>query len=452
MESGIKEENTWNCDEIGFMVGYLQRGGFAWTFNEIEKPELMDSHDLVSVTAVEAVSATGKSIPTFLIIPGTNIPVYFIQNDLEDDTVITMSFGKTDFLYHLQEIRNRTFKESTIRSAWRKCGLFLYNPSIVLDQLRGALSSLTEDVNERDLPGYITMGSKESSEEDSEPLSTPTNRSSNSMNFRARTPETTRIIRQNPSTPPYNMRIIQKYNTFVLERIESSVISEQPLTPTVKCVFEKAQKVRYSLALNRITTTREMRLLKEKGLKRTQYQEDGRIVAKHGPITVGDARLRAAKDTFNRLAAQEDEEERIAKKAARGEAAFLRRWISKVRHVVRESIIYTKKGEAGNLAGYTKKHYRDYLKGFMPLSAHYCFLRELRFNSAYDTDSIMTWPEDYEPEVITAAIKLMVAEKEQRTANRRKLQLEADGIEVTAKYSLAVMVMRLRVSRMKETA
>jgi hypothetical protein len=91
MESGIKEENTWNCDEIGFMVGYLQRGGFVWTFNEIEKPELTDSHDLVSVTAVEAVSATGKSIPTFLIIPGTNIPVYFIQNDLEDDIVITMS-------------------------------------------------------------------------------------------------------------------------------------------------------------------------------------------------------------------------------------------------------------------------------------------------------------------------------------------------------------------------
>ncbi|KFA67068.1 hypothetical protein S40285_10822, partial [Stachybotrys chlorohalonatus IBT 40285] len=29
------------------------------------------------------------------------------------------------------------------------------------------------------------------------------------------------------------MRIIQKYNTFVLERIKSSVISEQPLTPTV---------------------------------------------------------------------------------------------------------------------------------------------------------------------------------------------------------------------------
>jgi hypothetical protein len=91
MESGIKEENTWNCDEIGFMVGYLQRGGFVWTFNEIEKPELTDSHDLVSVTAVEAVSATGKSIPTFLIILGTNIPVYFIQNDLEDNTVITIS-------------------------------------------------------------------------------------------------------------------------------------------------------------------------------------------------------------------------------------------------------------------------------------------------------------------------------------------------------------------------
>ncbi|KAG5931608.1 hypothetical protein E4U60_005948 [Claviceps pazoutovae] len=71
------------------MVGYIQSGMFVWTFHLVEKPELTDPHDLVSVTAIEAISATGEAIPSFLIIPGVNIPVKFVTNDLDDDIVIT---------------------------------------------------------------------------------------------------------------------------------------------------------------------------------------------------------------------------------------------------------------------------------------------------------------------------------------------------------------------------
>jgi hypothetical protein len=66
----IQTENIWNFDETGFMVGYLRNSTFLWTFNEIEKPVLTDSHNTVSVTAIEAISAAGRCIPSFLILLG----------------------------------------------------------------------------------------------------------------------------------------------------------------------------------------------------------------------------------------------------------------------------------------------------------------------------------------------------------------------------------------------
>ncbi|KJZ69539.1 hypothetical protein HIM_11081 [Hirsutella minnesotensis 3608] len=265
----IEPRNVWNFDETGFMIGYLNKGTFVWTFNEIETPILTDSHDTVSITAIEAISASGNFIPSFLILPGVNIPLQWTQNALDRETILTTSlkgyindiiaiewiehferhtrprnpkeirvllmdgceshftseivhfckqhsielfplpphlthllqpldvgvfrsykywhqqvlyrevadgatdFKKTDFLFHLQEVRNRTFKKATILSAWQKCGLFPHNPSIVLDELQDALSSLTQVVREQDLPGYISDGSSQSSEADGEAKDDP---------------------------------------------------------------------------------------------------------------------------------------------------------------------------------------------------------------------------------------------------------------------------------------
>ena len=90
-ENHIKPENAWNFDETGFMVGYLQKGTFVWTFLEIEQPILTDAHITVSVTSVESISAAGDSIAPFIILPGVNIPVKWVQNRLSDDTTITTS-------------------------------------------------------------------------------------------------------------------------------------------------------------------------------------------------------------------------------------------------------------------------------------------------------------------------------------------------------------------------
>jgi DDE superfamily endonuclease len=46
------------------------------------------------------------------------------------------SFEKADFLTALAGVRESTFKESTVKSAWRATGLIPYNPQVVLDQLQ----------------------------------------------------------------------------------------------------------------------------------------------------------------------------------------------------------------------------------------------------------------------------------------------------------------------------
>ncbi|KFA79431.1 hypothetical protein S40288_10427 [Stachybotrys chartarum IBT 40288] len=140
------------------------------------------------------------------------------------------------------------------------------------------------------------------------------------------------------STPPFNLYILQRYNAFVQCCIKSSMISKVPLTPSVTHIFTKAHKARRALALNSILATREMQLIKRKALERTNRQAKTGLIAKYGPITMGDARLRVARDEYNCRAAQDEEDERIFKRATNAEAAYLRRWNKKVRFTMRNSI------------------------------------------------------------------------------------------------------------------
>jgi len=45
-------------------------------------------------------------------------------------------FDRLDFLHAFQDFRNQTFKRSTIRHAWRKCGIVPFNPAVVLEPLK----------------------------------------------------------------------------------------------------------------------------------------------------------------------------------------------------------------------------------------------------------------------------------------------------------------------------
>ncbi|KAG6023699.1 hypothetical protein E4U19_004199, partial [Claviceps sp. Clav32 group G5] len=74
-----------------FMVGYLYRGSLVWTFNKVDNPGMLGSHDRVSVTAIEAISAAARAISSFIIIPGVNIPEKWIANDVEGETILATS-------------------------------------------------------------------------------------------------------------------------------------------------------------------------------------------------------------------------------------------------------------------------------------------------------------------------------------------------------------------------
>ncbi|RKK62639.1 hypothetical protein BFJ69_g17000 [Fusarium oxysporum] len=134
------------------------------------------------------------------------------------------------------------------------------------------------------------------------------------------------------------MRQIRQYEQYVALRIEVSVASGTPLTPTVAHVNEKLRKAHTTLALNGITATQEMRRLKEKSLERSNRDQGTTILANYGPITVYDARLRVAKDLHNRRANQAAEAQWMHKKKVRDEAAYLRRWMTEVRRLLRASL------------------------------------------------------------------------------------------------------------------
>ena len=94
-------------------------------------------------------------------------------------------------------------------------------------------------------------------------------------------------------------------------------------------------------ALNVTRATAEMKALRDKQLRRSTLLGKTLIIGKYGPLTVDDARIRVAKDEYNRLAAQEDKRQRLRKKETRDEAAYVRCWIREVRSIVRSSITKT---------------------------------------------------------------------------------------------------------------
>jgi hypothetical protein len=45
-------------------------------------------------------------------------------------------YSKLDFLLDLQNIRQQTFKETTIKSSFKRCGIWPFEPDVILDQLK----------------------------------------------------------------------------------------------------------------------------------------------------------------------------------------------------------------------------------------------------------------------------------------------------------------------------
>jgi hypothetical protein len=98
------------------------------------------------------------------------------------------------------------------------------------------------------------------------------------------------------------------------------------------------RKGHMTLALNGIAATQEMHRLKEKALRRARLEEGTSVICKYGPIHVSDARLRVARDEYNRQAAQEEEERRLLERYVTDKVVYIRRWFKEVRARVRRSV------------------------------------------------------------------------------------------------------------------
>ncbi|KAM4058401.1 DDE superfamily endonuclease [Hirsutella rhossiliensis] len=250
-------------------------------------------------------------------------------------------FNKSDFLYHLQELQD-------------------------------TLSSLTEEVAIKDLPGSI-----ESEPQGGPQAARPSTPSPHTP------PSIQRFNWNNVSTPRLNLFTIQRYHAYVqLQGAES----------------------RQNLALNGITATAEMTKIKRN--------------KPSAPVSSNRQLLQAA---------QEEEAQRVRNKEVCDEAGYIRRWLRKVRFNVRISITEARIRDIRGL--WAKGDKRAHLNCNEWMCASYRILRELHNRGVGQSKAIM-WPEYYDREIVKEAAELVVMEANKRAICRQTLSLEADGIEM----------------------
>lgn len=337
------------------------------------------------------------------------------------------------------------------------------------------LSSLASEVAEEDLPGYISSGSSSTHNSDSKSTSDGEDDDEMLCDAHHHVPRVhqIRLMSTTPPlvhwdeviTPEFKLRQIRQYEEYVARRIECSVASGMPLTPSVSHVNEKVRKAHTTLAINGITATQAMRMMKEKNLRRRVRDERTSVIANYGPIRVHDARLRVAKDDHNRLANQQAEEKRIHRKEVENEVIYMKRWLSSVRRILRVSLTELRVAEvhsgqptyenqvkpftAGN--SWVKTDRRRSFSSSALMGQRYALHREMfakhrksftEFNEARERKDIplpeifrFLWyppfllPFDYSYDIVKEALEF-VAEERRRREGQKQLSLEADGVEI----------------------
>lgn len=132
-----------------------------------------------------------------------------------------------------------------------------------------SLRRISSDVAEEDLLGYISSGSSSTHNSDSKSTSDEEDDDEMLCDAHHHVPRV-HEIRLMPTTPPLvnwnevvtpelKLRQIRQYEEYVARRIECSVASGVPLTPSVSHVNEKVKKAHTTIAINGITATQEMK-------------------------------------------------------------------------------------------------------------------------------------------------------------------------------------------------
>ncbi|KAL8325265.1 hypothetical protein RB597_008501 [Gaeumannomyces tritici] len=241
-----------------------------------------------------------------------------------------VDYDRAECFDGLHDMRRRAFKVSTIKSAWLKCGLQPFDPEVVLDNLEDPLTSATSEAVITKKVGYISNATDQlrrieqrgrffasSFDEDGELLRS------------LKTPSPALWARdwKEATTPKLDLSAIGPYEDWLQERLLSSAATGRPVSPTMIHVFSKLRKANEAAILAGARAIEELRQRKEADIDRKKRSSLNRLVTKIGPISVGDARLRAINNEGARLAGQRRERRRLRGRDIKTESATFRRWL-----------------------------------------------------------------------------------------------------------------------------
>ncbi|KAL8332644.1 hypothetical protein RB593_002752 [Gaeumannomyces tritici] len=418
---GISDENNWNSDEAGFRVGVFE-GSLVWCYIDIETWFQSDPDRRSLVTIIESCSASGSTVPPFVIMTGVNISGKHVYNSFDPGTILATSesgwtddivalewldhflentkpsaptnyrlllidnhgshltfpfwqkceqakvilfpfpphtthklqpldvgifssfkrahqtdllrqaelgaldYDRPEFLDGLKNMRRRAFKVATVKSAWLKCGLWPFNPQVVLDNLEDPLTSAKSAAVVTEKVGYIPNATDQirriqrrgqfraSLFDDDDTLRTPS-------------PDLFAFNWKEAKTPSLDLAEIIPYEDWLEERLLASARSNRPVSPTILHVFAKMKKASHAAILAGARAIEELRRREKAEVERKQRAALNRLITRVGPISVGDARLRAINNENNRLALKWRERRRLRGKDLKSELKILRLWL-----------------------------------------------------------------------------------------------------------------------------
>ena len=85
-EHGILDEDTYNFDETGFMMGQISHGTVVSSADCRGRPKMVQPGNREWVTVIQGINATGWAIPPFIIFQGKHhLSAWYKEEDLPQD-------------------------------------------------------------------------------------------------------------------------------------------------------------------------------------------------------------------------------------------------------------------------------------------------------------------------------------------------------------------------------
>jgi RecB family endonuclease NucS len=83
---GIQDEDTYNFDETGFMMGVISTGAVVTAVDRRGRPKTVQQGNREWVTAIQGINATGWAIPPFIIFQGKHhLSTWYKEESLPQD-------------------------------------------------------------------------------------------------------------------------------------------------------------------------------------------------------------------------------------------------------------------------------------------------------------------------------------------------------------------------------